>query len=243
MLKELLANDPTVAELAIQYPAALRAFEQLGIDYCCGGQKPLSEAARSRGLTVDQIAEAVEAAAASAAPADTRNWREATLTELADHIEATHHVYIKSELPRLTEVCARVVNAHGESHGEALKTLQETYEGLRAELEAHLAKEEAVLFPLIRERESGEVEAEALAFPIEAPISVMELEHDRAGDALARMRAITKNYSLPPDACPTFHNLYKSLEQLERDTHRHIHLENNILFPGALAQGALARVF
>lgn len=233
MIRELLEKNPTVAEVAIKCPASMRVFEKLGIDYCCGGQRSVAEAVREKGATLEEIAQAVESASE---PAQEKDWTQATLTELADHIEAVYHTFLKSELPRLSDLFMRVLEAHEEKHGRTLLPLRDTYESLQTELESHMLKEEQVLFPMIRTREAS-ASPEVMGFPIEAPISVMEQEHLSAANALASMRQITGNYSLPDDACPSFHNLYQSLQALEENLHRHIHLENNILFPRAIQQG------
>ena len=238
MIRELLEKNPTVAEVAIKCPASMQVFEKLGIDYCCGGQRPIIEALSEKGTSLEEIAQAVESASASE-PVQERDWTQSTLTELADHIEAVYHTFLRSELPRLSELFARVLEAHEAKHGHVLLPLRDTYESLETELESHMLKEEQVLFPMIRAREANP-SPEVMGFPIEAPISVMEQEHLNAANALTSMRQITGNYSLPDDACPSFHNLYQSLQALEENLHRHIHLENNILFPRAIQQGRSA---
>lgn len=231
MVKEIVKDDPIVAELAVSHPGVVPALERLGIDYCCGGKRKLSEAAAASGHSLEEVACALEEAEAESVDED-RDWGHASLAELSDHIVATHHRYLKAELPRLSDLFDKVIVAHGEHHGDVLVPLRNTFEGLREELEAHLMKEEQILFPLIRRREAGE--AQLAMFPVGEPIAVMEHEHNSAGQALASMRGISDDYALPSDACPTFHNLYHSLQQLESDTHLHIHLENNVLFPRAL---------
>ncbi|MGQ9525119.1 MAG: iron-sulfur cluster repair di-iron protein [Armatimonadota bacterium] len=233
MVRQLLEQNPTLAEVAIQYPPAMRVFDKLGIDYCCGGNRPISYALSAHGVSLDVLADSIESACAAPEP-DDRDWTSASLTELADYIEAKHHAYLRSELPRLTDVIRRVLDVHRARHGHVLTPLQETFLGLRSELEAHLMKEENVLFPMIRAREA-DADHDIHGFPIEAPISVMRAEHESAAEALETMRDLTSGYSLPNDACPSFHDLYLSLQNLERDLHRHIHLENNILFPKAVS--------
>lgn len=241
MVRELLDRNPTLAEVAVQYPSSMRVFDELGIDYCCGGAQPVSDAVSSHHLSLDALAEKIEAACAAPEP-DDRDWSAASMTELADHIEARHHSYLRSELPRLTDVFRRVVDAHKAKHGDVLMPLQDTFAGLQAELEAHMMKEENVLFPMIRTLEA-QPDQEMGGFPIYAPIGVMRAEHDSAGEALETMRSITSGYSLPDDACPSFRDLYLSLQGLEKDLHRHIHLENNILFPKAIDAGRAAGWF
>ena len=155
------------------------------------------------------------------------------LADLANHIEQTHHTYLKSELPRLTQVIEKVVNAHGKLHPELFE-LQKVFAGLRAELEPHMFKEEMVLFPAIRKLEQS---AERPMFPfgtVANPIRMMEHEHDNAGDALAKIRALTREFTVPGGACNTYLAMLDGLEYLENDMHQHVHKENNILFPKAV---------
>ena len=141
-----------------------------------------------------------------------------TLTELTEHLESTHHVYLKKTLPRLVALMDKVHQAHSPRHPE-LTRLQTVVENLRADLEPHLLKEEQILFPLIRQLEAAQ-----------GPIRVMRSEHDGAGDLLKEMRTLTNVYVVPKDGCQSFQLLYEGLKELEEDTHIHIHKENNILF-------------
>ena len=141
-----------------------------------------------------------------------------TLTELTEHLESTHHVYLKKTLPRLVALMDKVHQAHSPRHPE-LTRLQTVVENLRADLEPHLLKEEQILFPLIRQLEAAQ-----------GPIRVMRSEHDGAGELLKEMRTLTNVYVMPKDGCQSFQLLYEGLKELEEDTHIHIHKENNILF-------------
>lgn len=174
----------------------------------------------------------------AAAPAT--DWTAVPLTVLADHILDTHHVFTKSQLARIGVLLTRVQNAHRSRHGAMLDSLGNAFDSLRAELEAHLMKEEQILFPAIKGIDgflAGRggrpvVHCGSIAHPIQQ----MEHEHDGAGAVLVSVRQITHNYSLPEDACETFKALYEALAALEADLHEHIHLENNILFPASVAQ-------
>ena len=226
----------TVGEIAAENPSSVRVFERYGIDYCCGGKVSLAEACRSRGI--EPVAVQVELEQAAAAnPADQRDWKAAPLAALIDHIVSTHHAYLKSELPRLQFLLDKVQAAHGARHGDSLAPLGGAFEGLRAELEAHLGKEEMVLFPMIKAmqaaQQAGRPAPAAHCGSVNNPIRVMVHEHDNAGHALESMRASTGNYTLPADACNTYRALFTGLQEMEADLHRHIHLENNILFPRA----------
>ncbi|HOA72060.1 MAG TPA: iron-sulfur cluster repair di-iron protein [Phycisphaerae bacterium] len=225
--------DSSVSEWVIDRPSRSRLFERLGIDYCCGGKQPLAEACRTKGLEPAEVMESLLQEGAADADADQRDWSRASLTELADHIVQTHHAYLKTELPRLEAIVDKVTNVHGERHPE-MHQVRSVFQGLKDELESHLAKEEQVLFPMIRELERAGSRPSFHCGSIANPISVMEYEHDGAGNALASLRQLTRDYSTPADACNTWRAMADGLRQLEEDLHLHIHKENNILFPRAL---------
>jgi regulator of cell morphogenesis and NO signaling len=214
----------TVAEIAAGSLAAVRVFERLGIDYCCGGKRPLAEVCSEKGLSSEAVRSELDAAM-SANNADSRDWSAAPAGDLIDHILSTHHEYLRRELPTLS---ARVEKVHrvytAKNLAEGVAGLPDVFEALRAELESHIVKEEMILFPMIR---AGIPQAAN-------PIRVMEFEHESAGQALARMREITRDYAVPEYACVTYRAMLAGLKELEQDLHLHIHLENNILFPRAL---------
>ena len=232
----------TVRELVGRYPQTRKAFEDHGIDYCCGGGQSLADAARQRGVELESLLAALrtalDAPASGTTPAD-RDWYAVSLQELVDHILQTHHTYMYQALPRVRMLVAKVASAHSAHHGEMLRQVQVLYGTLDAELTSHLQKEEQILFPHIVAAESharGKGEAPTSCFPtVRYPIQQMEHEHESAGEALEQLRAVTDNYTLPTDACPTFAALYEELQRVETDLHQHIHLENNILFPRAIA--------
>ena len=228
----MATTESTVRELVIQSPGRAQVFERLGIDYCCGGRKPLSEACREKNLDVDTVLGALQAADLQAT--DETDWTKASMTKLADHIESTHHAYLKTELSRLSELLPKIANVHGQNHPE-LADVYATFRDLRDELLAHMMKEEQILFPMIRQLDQSAGPGAFHCGSIQNPIRVMIMEHDSAGDALARLRRLTQDYRLPADACASYHAAYDSLAKLELDLHQHIHKENNILFPRAIA--------
>ncbi len=223
--------DVTVGTLVADRPHRSRVFEELGIDYCCGGRKPLEEACRTRGLDVGEVLERIRAADQEPA-ADDRDWTRAPMAELADHIEQTHHVYLHGELPRLTQLVGKVAAVHGPRRPDLVE-IERVFLGLRDELESHMMKEEQVLFPIIRRLEAAGTAEVFHCGSVNNPISVMEHEHDDAGRALARLNELTGGYVPPEDACGTWRAMLDGLHTLERDLHLHIHKENNILFPRA----------
>ncbi|MEZ5356989.1 MAG: iron-sulfur cluster repair di-iron protein, partial [Bryobacteraceae bacterium] len=229
----LMAIDQlkTVGELAAQSLAATRVFEDYGIDFCCGGSKPFETACREKHLDPRVVLGEIEAAVQQSDSADRRDWPNEPLEALIAYILDRHHTYLRAELPRIESWLAAVRKAHGERDGALLAELDSTFTAMKDELEAHMRKEEMVLFPAMRRSEGW----------IGQPIAVMEHEHDSAGRALTEMRRITGGYRVPEHACATYRALYSGLQELETDLHLHIHLENNILFPRAMAETSRSR--
>ncbi|GEM_PF-166045 len=230
-------EDQTVAELVVEHPELKEKLEKMGIDYCCGGKRPLGEAVRAAGIEWPAFVSKLQAEAKSSAQKD---WNKVPVTELADHILNRHHTFMKEQLPRMDSLLTKVRSAHGENHGPMIDDLRRVFDSLRAEIEMHLMKEEQILFPAIKAVDAyvsgtGGV-PEIHCGSVANPIRQMEYEHDSAGEALSEMRRITGNYTLPEDACQTFAALYDGLQAIEADLHEHIHLENNILFPRSVRQ-------
>jgi len=226
----------TVREIALEQPTSIRVFERLGIDYCCGGRKPLSEACEARSLEVDTVIAELEAAAAGPR-GPVQDFAKEPLAGLCAHIVATHHEYVKRELPRLMTLAQKVVNRHGENHPE-LPLIQATLARLGEELTQHLAKEEMVLFPYISKLERAVAESgpkpRSCFGTVSNPITMMTREHDDAGMLLEVLRKKSNEYTTPEGACPTYHAFFDGLREFEQDLHQHIHLENNVLFPRAI---------
>jgi len=231
-------TEKTVRELALEHAGATRLFEKLGIDYCCSGNRTLEQACYAARVPVDQVMRELEVQQPMS-PADSRdrNWPSEPLSDMVSHITRTHHKYTRDAIARLTPLFAKVCSAHGANHPELLE-LRDLFTGLAQELATHLMKEEMILFPYVLRMEEAVLE-KAPIFPapfgtVQNPVRMMEHEHDSAGNALRGMREISRDYAVPPDACVSYQSLYKALAELEADLHRHIHLENNILFPRAI---------
>ena len=226
----------TVREIALEQPASIRVFERFGIDYCCGGRKPLSEACAAGNIQVDAVIAALEAAAT---PLETGadDWALESQASLCEHIVETHHAYVRRELPRLAALADKVVRRHGERRPE-LPVIQATLTRLAEELTQHLAKEELVLFPYIAKLERAMTEGgpkpQGCFGTVANPIAMMTQEHDGAGMLLEVIRKQSGQFTTPEGACPTYHAFYDGLREFEQDLHQHIHLENNILFPRAI---------
>jgi regulator of cell morphogenesis and NO signaling len=236
-----IAPTKTVGEIAVEMPSATREFEKLGIDYCCGGSRTLGEACAEANISVDEALARLEKSLTSSQTEASQDWQKPLLADLIAHITTTHHVFVREESPRIEALAAKVVGVHGKNHPE-LNQVQELFSALTAELSVHLMKEEQILFPYVLRMEesalAGEPVPPAMFGTVVNPIRMMMQEHDGAGDALRSLRAITNDYKLPEDACISYRTLYQALQGFEVDLHQHIHLENNILFPRAVAMEA-----
>ena len=217
--------DTPVGQIATEYPMATKVFARHGMDFCCGGGAPIQKVCDSKGLDVAAVLDEIREAVADP-DSDVERWDAAPLEDLITHILTTYHEPLKEELQRLEFMARKVNTVHGSKMPEVLSELLSTVLALKVELEEHMAKEEQILFPLILQGRG------AMAG---GPIAVMEQEHQSAGDALERLRELTGDFEVPPGACNTWRALWHGLAALETGTHQHIHLENNILFPRALA--------
>jgi regulator of cell morphogenesis and NO signaling len=224
--------EQTLGALVTERPALAETLEQLRLDYCCGGDRTLDEACRSRGLDPATVAVLLERLAETPTHGrvDPHDLRGATLPELCDHIVDAHHDRLRRDLPRIEELLATVVRVHGGEHPE-LHELERVFAATVSELREHLSTEESRVFPAAR----------ALADGTEADPRVVELveehtaEHAATGDALATLRELAGGYDGERAYCSTHRSLLQSLEAFELDLHQHVHEENNILFPGMLA--------
>jgi regulator of cell morphogenesis and NO signaling len=223
----------TVGQLVADRPARSRIFEQLGIDYCCGGKQPLATACSARNLDAATVLAMLQALEQQADDAQAVDAAAMPLADLCDHIEATHHAYLRQELPRLGAMIEKVATVHGQNHQWMLR-LREVFNAFCQEIASHMAKEEQILFPMIRSIDAGHSRVAQHCGGLANPIRVMEHEHDSAGDGLAQMRSLTSDFTPPQDACGTFRAMIDGLRQLEADMHQHVHKENNVLFPRAL---------
>jgi regulator of cell morphogenesis and NO signaling len=230
-----ITDTTTVADIASAIPSSVRVFQRHGIDFCCGGKTPLAMACQEHGVLLGDVVKAIEASALGAQP-DQRDWNTEPLHILIDHIITTYHDSLREELPRLESMATKVLRVHG-GKAARLARLDGIVAELSAELRSHMRKEELVLFPAIRAIEEGQAPA---GVRIDAPITVMEHEHDQAGTLLSELRAITDGYVPPVWACETFRALYHGLSELETAMHLHVHLENNVLFPRALVLAGMA---
>lgn len=220
-----LSIETPVGEIAVDSPLATRVFARHNIDFCCGGGQPLEAVCKKKGLDAQAVLQEIQQELAVSDEPE-RRWDESPLEELIDHILAAYHQPLAEELPRLEAMMRKVYNVHGAKDPERMAELLTVYLGLKAELLEHMMKEEQILFPMIRQGRGATASG---------PVSVMVHEHDAAGAAMRRIRELTDDYQPPVGACNTWRALWHGLAALESATHQHIHLENNILFPRALA--------
>lgn len=233
-----VTTEKTVRELAVENPAVTRVFEKLGIDYCCGGNRSLEEACRTANLPMSHVLDLMQAAEKTQAAPENRDWQSESLSDLIVHITTTHHAYTRTEIARLGPLFDKVCSVHVQHHPELLQ-VRASFRGLAQELTMHMMKEEMVLFPYVSQMEEAFLHGEPVSpspfGSVKNPVSMMEHEHESAGEALRAMRQASSGYVPPGDACISYQTLYKALTVFESDLHQHIHLENNILFPRAIA--------
>ncbi|HOT34554.1 MAG TPA: iron-sulfur cluster repair di-iron protein [Microthrixaceae bacterium] len=224
-----ISTDHRLAEIVDLVPGAPRVLESFDLDYCCGGQRPLGDACDLAGIDVAEVIEALAGLDDGPAP----DWVPMSPALLVDHLEATHHAYLHAELPRIEALADKVVGVHGARHPELVEVAR-LCTSLREDLEPHMAKEERVLFPMVRELASAVSPPSFHCGSVANPISMMMREHEQTGSILEALRSQTDGYHAPDDACASYRALYEALDALEADTHLHIHKENNVLFPAVL---------
>lgn len=222
--------DRKVGELVAEDFRRAHIFSQFRIDFCCGGGKPLSVACERAEVEPDKVIAALEEAALVGGREDELN--QFPLGQLIDYIETTHHQYVRAKAPLLIEYSEKMVRAHGEHYAEIIP-FAGWVRALIEELMPHLIKEEKILFPAIRALSQGQ-RSEGCFGHISNPINAMQHEHEEAGQILQKLHELTNDFTPPEYACTTWRVCYATLAEFEADLHRHIHLENNILFPKAL---------
>ena len=224
----------TIGEIVATDFRTAAVFDRFGIDFCCGGRRSLDEACRSASVDPGEVARALDALPPAVPLSDDpRVW---PLDQLTEHIVSTHHAYVRSAMPVILAHLEKLVNVHGERHPELMRVLAH-FARLSRDLEQHMMKEEQVLFPYVRELALSAAGGRRTRSPlgsVENPIRMMEREHRDAGDEMHAIRGLTGGYIAPPDGCGTYQVCMKELGQFEQDLHRHVHLENNILFPRAV---------
>lgn len=225
----------TIRELVAEDFRAAAVFQKHRIDFCCGGDRPVADACREKGLDTSVVLAELEAATSTAG--DVPRFNAWDLDFLANYIVVNHHAYVRRASETIGAHTQKVAEVHGERHPEVV-TVARHFGAVAQEMAQHMLKEERMLFPyvarLAEAARSGQPAPVAPFGTIANPIRAMELEHQGAGDLLAAIRKATNDFTVPDDACTTYRVTYKELEEFEADLHRHVHLENNVLFPKAL---------
>ncbi|HRN54900.1 MAG TPA: iron-sulfur cluster repair di-iron protein [Agriterribacter sp.] len=230
-------SDETLGEIAAKDLRKAEVFKKYGLDFCCGGKKTVKEACAEKGIDVTKVEKELQEADKnpSARPLPYNDWG---LDFLSDYIVNTHHSYIRKTLPDIRGYALKVAQVHGAHHPELIP-IRQLVEEVNKELSEHIVKEETVLFPFIKELVMAKDRSQsprAVQFgSVENPIHMMEAEHETAGRCMEEIRSLSNNYTLPGDACASYSLLFKMLNDFEEDLHIHVHLENNILFPKAIA--------
>ncbi len=228
-------TEKTVGQFVAEDYRTAQVFKNHNIDFCCKGNRSLQEVALKNNLDVNALQREIEEAVKqeSTENADYKSW---PLDLLADYIEKKHHRYVAAKIPVLKQYLSRLCEVHGEKHPELLE-IAEHFSVSAGELAMHMKKEELLLFPwvrkMVRVKQLGESSERPHFHTVKNPIAAMMQEHDNEGERFRRIALLSDNYTAPSDACNTYLVTYALLQEFEADLHRHIHLENNILFPGA----------
>jgi regulator of cell morphogenesis and NO signaling len=225
----------TIGDMVAADFRAAAVFERFGIDFCCGGRRDLEDACRTAAVDPLEVLGAIASLPVAADEGtDVTRW---PLARLIDHIVSTHHQYVRSSMPVIRQYLAKLVDVHGARHPE-LARVAASFDTIARDMAQHMIKEEQVLFPYVRELAADTAGGGRPQSPfgtVQNPIRMMEREHREAADELRIIRELTHGYRAPGDGCTTYAVCMAELQQFERDLHRHVHLENNVMFPKAIA--------
>lgn len=232
-----ISREERIGEVVARNFQTARVFEELGLDFCCGGKKSIDKACEEKGLdeniVIERLSKLEETNSVSS------HYNDWDIGFLSDYIINNHHSYVINSIPSIEHHLEKVIAAHGAKHPEVAK-VNEIFLNIKKELMNHMAKEEMMLFPYIKKLNTAIGNSQVLDTPVfgsvSNPITVMEKEHQHAGDGIEEIKKLTNNYTPPKSACGTFKVLYNELKDFEKDLHIHVHLENNILFPKAIEQ-------
>jgi regulator of cell morphogenesis and NO signaling len=223
--------ERTVGELVAERPGRSRVFQTFGIDFCCQGGRTLANACEQKGIAASAVVDQLEAELADKTSPQ-ENPADLPPARLVEYIVEKHHGFLRRELPRLHAMSQRVAQVHG-GHTPSLVELFNVFVQVEEELSQHMLKEEEILFPAVTALSQGQVSG-----PVDSSIAEMKHEHEEVGTGLVRLRELSHGFQPPPEACNTYRALFAGLHDLEEDMHRHIHLENAVLFPTAQSLAA-----
>ncbi|WP_332631949.1 iron-sulfur cluster repair di-iron protein [Halalkalibacter flavus] len=224
-----------VGEIVTKFPKASDLFKSYRIDFCCGGNRPIIEAINERNLSAEEVLTNLNTLyQETIASNESRiEWERASYSELIDYIINKHHRFVNEEFSQLSPYVTKVLRVHGAGQPH-LAQIHRLFHELRVELEQHLLKEETEDFPLILEVEQNRTKENVEK--LQKVVEELENEHSHAGNILKELREVTNDFTPPEGACGTYRLVYQRLEDIEADMFQHIHLENNVLFPRAVAQ-------
>lgn len=233
-------DEKTIGEIVADNYRTASVFKEYNIDFCCKGNRTIEQVSEKKNINVDELRKKIDNAYSQARNTDIdfKTW---DLDLLADYIEKTHHRYIESRTPELKAYLHKIYKVHGINHPE-LEDIYRIFDESAGDLAAHMKKEELVLFPFIKKMVRNNLSNSITEKPhfgtVENPISMMKQEHDVEGERFREIAALSNNYTPPADACNTYRVAFALLKEFENDLHKHIHLENNILFPKAIEMEA-----
>lgn len=237
-IDEMDIEHITVGALVAADYRKAEVFKRFGIDFCCGGGRTVKEACEKKGVSVNMLENELREVTQKGSSSEPLNVHEWDPRQLVEHILSVHHSYVRENIPLLKEFTTKVARVHGQANPEVVE-IADLFGEVGNELETHMMKEEQILFPYIKRLVDPQKQRQALGLPpfssVDHPIRMMELEHEHAGEIMAKIRRLSNNFTPPEHACTTYQVAYFKLEEFEADLHRHIHLENNILFPMAKA--------
>ena len=232
----MLTQEKTIGDFVAENFRTAEVFKKYHIDFCCKGGRTVEEACDSKKVSPQQIYQELEEIVnRKSEDIDFNSW---PLDLLADYVEKTHHKYVEEKSAMLIPYLNKLCKVHGERHPELFE-INELFIGSAQDLAAHMKKEELILFPFIKQMVEAKKNGEPLPAPrfgtVENPVAMMKHEHEAEGERFVKIAELTNNYEFPDDACGTYQVTYRMLEDFQNDLHKHIHLENNILFPKAIA--------
>lgn len=227
----------TIGEYVAQDFRTAAIFSKYGIDFCCKGNRTIEEACDKKNIDATQLMEQINTVLSSKND-NTIDFKSWPLDLLADYIEKTHHRYVEEKTQVLLPFLDKLCKVHGANHPELFE-INKLFIGCAGELAQHMKKEELILFPFIKKMAKASIEHQFIKEPsfgtVNNPVAMMMEEHEAEGDRFVKIASLTNNYTPPADACNTYRVTFAMLEEFEQDLHKHIHLENNILFPRAVA--------
>ena len=231
------SQDQIIGELVTQDYRTASVFKKYGIDFCCQGNRTINEACERKNIDAKSVLsdlEQISQEPGNNSP-DYKSW---PLDLLADYIEKKHHRYVEEKILEIKPYLEKICRVHGNRHPELFE-IQEQFNASAGELAAHMKKEEFVLFPFVRKMTKAKLEGSKVSAPyfgsVKNPVEMMKHEHTTEGDRFSKIEGLSNHYTPPQDGCSTYSVTFALLKEFEQDLHLHIHLENNILFPKAIA--------